>query len=129
MENFQLVFAVHADNILFHILCGISCLNGNFDRLAEKFIDKVIYVAGKSGRKEKGLPFLGHSGHHKTHVIDESHIKHPVRFIQNNGLEFCKADKAMFNVVFQSSRSADYKVILISRSEEHTSELQSQSNL
>ena len=57
------------------------------------------------------MAFGRHSRHQETHIIDETHIKHAVRLIQDNGLKVPQIQTASFNKVFNPPRSSDNKIM------------------
>jgi len=49
--------------------------------------------------------------HDETHVVQKSHIEHPVRFIKHHRIERIKAIDPALKKVFEAPRSADEKVV------------------
>src|SRR3989344_3248965 len=101
----------NSHDILLHIFRRIACFYRNANGVAKKFIDKLFNFLRNRRRKEKRLTILGQALHHKAHIIDESHIKHAVRFVQDDGIEGVKTIHAALEQILETSRRADEKIV------------------
>ena len=83
-----------------------------FDRLRvteeirRQFLDLRRQCRGEQHR----LPFGGHRLHDFANVVDEAHVKHPVRLIKDENANRRQIDRLPLEMVQQPSRSRDNDV-------------------
>src|SRR3989339_956703 len=58
------------------------------------------------------MSFCWHFGHNKFHIGNKTHIQHPIRFIQDNSIEFGEVNKFSIDQIFQPTWSTNNKIIL-----------------
>src|SRR3989344_1342402 len=111
VEHVNFILAIfYSDDILINAFRRVAFLYRNANWIVEKFINQFFDRSRKGGRKEKGLPLFWHSIHYLPHVIYESHIKHPVGFIENHGRKFGKMNNFPFHEIFEPAGRTDNKV-------------------
>jgi hypothetical protein len=61
-------------------------------------------VARHRCREQEGLAGLRSQSHDLSHVVDEAHVEHPVRFVENQYFDRRKIDEALIDEIQQTSR-------------------------
>src|SRR3989344_5276281 len=116
VQDVEFIFSFRDSyHILVHVFGSVAFFDRNANRDMKKLADQFFNRRRKRRRKKQGLSFFRHARHNKSHFINESHIQHSVCFVQNNRVEFRKMNHLSVDKVFQSSRRADYKIILIAQ--------------
>ena len=60
--------------------------------------------------KEKGLPFFRQAADESFQIWKETHVEHPIDFVQDKGFQSIKIDMALVDEIQKSSRSGDQDV-------------------
>ena len=104
-------------------------------RVNEKFAGHVADFFGKSRREQKVLPFSGQHFNHLADVVDKSHIKHAVGFVEDEDFHFVEFTSTLTAEIEQSARSGDedihavfelpqLRANLYTTKDDHTSEVE-----
>ncbi len=62
------------------------------------------------------MPILGKLRDDFSNVVDESHVEHPVRFVENEVLQFLEAYHALLDQIEQTTRSRDQNIDALGKS-------------
>src|SRR3989344_2768737 len=94
----------YTNDVLVHAGCGIAGLDRDVHRVDKKIRDEPLDGARKRRREKERVPLFRHVRENMLHVIDESHVEHPVGLVENNSAEFRKVENAAFEEVLQAPR-------------------------
>ncbi len=103
-------------DVLVDVFRRVLRLDRNPNGFFEKILDYFFNVVRKRRREEKRVTVFRHTFHNETHIGDESHIEHPVRFVEYDRLEFRKLYHFSVDEIFETSRRADDEIVLIFKS-------------
>ena len=65
---------------------------------------------GHCGREQQHFAVVGHIGENLVYVVDKSHVKHFVGFVENHGTHHFHVHCVAFDEVEQSTRCGNYDV-------------------
>ena len=80
--------------------------NGAYKDLLRQLCD----LPRHGGGEEEGLPLFGQAVDDPAHVVDEAHVQHPVRLVQDEGLDAGEVDVALIAQVVEPPRRGDENV-------------------
>ena len=116
-ELFQDVYlclaALDMYDVLLDVFGGILGLDRYPDRLAQKVLDDLFDVRRKGCREKESVARLGHPGHDESHVVDESHVEHAVRLVEDDGLEFGEDDELARDQILDPAGRADDEIVFV----------------
>ena len=94
-------------DVLVFVFC---CRNGNALRCLEQTRGQIADYAIQRRREQQGLACLGRSLGDAFHIIDEAHVQHAVRFVEDQHFQAREIDAAAFQVVDQTARRGDQNI-------------------
>src|SRR3989344_9419704 len=94
----------YTNDVLVHAGCGIAGFDRDVHRVDKKILDEHLDVARKRRREKERVPLLRHVRENMLHVIDESHVEHPVGLVENNSAELGEVKYATFDEILQTPR-------------------------
>ena len=74
------------------------------DGVLQNLLGELRDLLGHGGGEQQGLPLLRQAGDHPAHIVDESHIQHPVRLVQHKGLNGGEVDVTLTAQVVETAR-------------------------
>ncbi len=111
-ETVFVIEIVDRMDLLFDIaLFDLAGLNRDFERIFQEALRELEDVAFQSRRKEERLTRLRSEGGNVLNGLYESHIEHPVGFIEDERLDARELDAVALEVVDQSSRGRYQNVV------------------
>src|SRR5690606_964610 len=87
-------------------------LRGDFDanRVNEDALGEILNVLGHGGRKQQRLPFGGQGLNHPAHIMDKTHVEHPVSFVEHENLDSFEIDSPLVHQVKQATGRGDKNI-------------------
>ena len=95
------------NDILIDVLGGVTRLDGNAHRLAQKSTDETFDLARERRREKECVTRRGHVREDEFHILDEPHVEHAVCLVQDDCLKFRKVERTAFHQVLETPRRAD----------------------
>jgi hypothetical protein len=71
-----------------------------------QFLNRLRYGGGKHQRLSPGRQRLDDP----AHVVDEAHVEHPIRFVQDKGLNCVQANDALLHQIKQATGRGDQNI-------------------
>src|SRR3989338_6881243 len=102
--------ASDANNILLDIFCRIARFHRNAHRVMKELSYKPFDLRRQCGTKTKRMTCLRHVREDETHIGDESHVEHAIRFVENDRVKFGEIERLAIHEVFQTARRADHEI-------------------
>ena len=68
-----------------------------------KLLDRFWHGCGK----KQGLPCIRCSRHNKINIVNEAHIQHLIRFVEDDGGKMAQVDGAALHMVNETTRRGD----------------------
>src|SRR5919108_244954 len=94
-----------------HCLCGLRAKTHlHHDRLAEVLASQCLNLGWHCRAEEERLSVWWNLAHDLIDLGRESHVEHPVRFVQHEHLEIIEDEVLSFEVIDESARGRDDNV-------------------
>ena len=85
----------------------VACLHRDDDRAREEITNEPFNISPHRRGEEERMTFLLHLPENGAHVVDESHVEHAIRLIENDRAEAGEVKRAALHKVLKSSGGAD----------------------
>ncbi|MEZ4647433.1 MAG: hypothetical protein R3E97_01380 [Candidatus Eisenbacteria bacterium] len=111
LEDVRLLVAIHTHDELLHLVDG-GGRRRDFDpdRFFQQLLGKPGDVGAERGREQHGLPFRRDLPDDLEDILDESHVEHPVRFVEHEDFGVPVVDVAAPHMVDEPAGSGDEDV-------------------
>ncbi len=100
-----------AYHVLLNVCGDLFLLDRDGDRLAQEIVDEFLDIGRHRRREEERLAFFGRILEDLLYVMDETHVQHAVRLVQDNGRESAGVDAPAIDEIEDAPRGADDEVI------------------
>jgi hypothetical protein len=87
-EQLALAFAIdRVDDLRDQFGRHVASRDLDLDRRIEQAVGQLAYVVGVGRREQQGLALPGQQRDHLANVVDETHVEHAVRLVQDQDLD------------------------------------------
>src|SRR3989344_3910262 len=84
-------------------------------RIFQKVADQFFDVARERCGKRERLALARNEREDFAHVVNETHVEHAIRFVQNDRAEFRKVEHTAFDEIFDASWCPDDKIRIVAQ--------------
>ena len=115
VQNVDFVHAFDLHDVLLHIFGSGLGFDGDGDWIFQKLLNQIFDGSRHSGGETESMPLGWDIRHDELDVIHKPHIKHLVRFVENDRFHFAEFQNSSIDEIEHSSRRADDQVVFVSQ--------------
>src|SRR3989344_2496042 len=115
VQNVYLVFTLQAHDVLLDRFCRVARLDRYPHRIFQKVADQFFDVARERCGEKERLALARNEREDFAHVVNETHVEHAIRFVQNDRAEFRKVEHTAFDEIFDASWCPDDKIRIVAQ--------------
>ncbi len=110
-QQMALLFLVHAVCALFDELDRrVARRDLDRQRIVQQTLGEPADIVRVSRREQEVLPLCGQQLDHATDVVDEAHVEHAVRFVEDQDLDLRQIERALLREIEQAPGGRDENV-------------------